>query len=57
MPRYVVALLVAAGVAMTALVGLVHGDLTLVLIIGASAANGMVAYNALPHKKNRLQSL
>jgi mannose/fructose/N-acetylgalactosamine-specific phosphotransferase system component IIC len=57
MPRYVVALLVAAGVAMTALVGLVHGDLTLVLIIGASAANGMVAYNALPHKKNGLQSL
>jgi len=51
MPRYMVALLVAVGAAMSAIVQLVHGDLTLIMIIGASAATGLVTYQTLPSKK------
>jgi hypothetical protein len=48
-----VGLLAAAGATMSALVGLMHGDLALSMIAGAGTASGLAAYLALlPNKKN-----
>ena len=51
MPRSMVGLLVAVGAAMSALVGLVHGDLAWALVASAATAAGSAAYYALPPKK------
>ena len=52
MPRNMVGLLAAVGTAMSALVGLVHGDLVWAAIADASLATGLAAYLALlPEKK------
>lgn len=51
MSRSVVGLLAAAGAIMAGLVGLTHGDSTLVLIAGAGAGTGIAAYLALPSQK------
>jgi hypothetical protein len=48
MPRTMVGLLAAVGAAMSALVGLAHGDLVWVAIADAAAATGLAAYLALP---------
>ena len=50
MPRSMVGLLATVGAAMSALVGLVHGDLAWVIIVDAAAATGLAAYLALPSK-------
>lgn len=47
----VVGLLAAVGVIMSALAGLIHGDLVPVLIAGAAAGSGLAAYLALPTSK------
>lgn len=44
MPRRMVGLLAAAGAAMSALVGLTHGDLVPAMIAAAAAATGTAAY-------------
>jgi hypothetical protein len=46
-----VGLLTAAGVAMTALAGLTHGDLVFAIIACASSAAGLAAYAPLPPSK------
>jgi hypothetical protein len=53
MLRAMVGLLAAVATAMTALVGLTHGDLVWVLIADAAAASGLAAYLAVagPLKK------
>lgn len=51
MPRGTVGLLAALGAAMSALVGLVHGDLVPLMILAAGAATGCTAYLALPANK------
>ena len=51
MPRSMVGLLAAVGTAMSALVGLAHGDLVWAVIADAAAAAGLAAYLALPTKK------
>ena len=51
MPRSMVGLLAAVGAAMSALVGLVHGDVVMVLITWAATATGLAAYLALPSAK------
>jgi hypothetical protein len=51
MPRTMVGLLAAAGAAMSALVGLTHGDSASVLVAAAAAASGCAAYLALPPSK------
>jgi hypothetical protein len=51
MPRSMVGLLAAVGVTMSALVGLIHGDLAWLTIAVAAAATGLAAYLALPSKK------
>jgi hypothetical protein len=51
MPRIMVGLLAAVGTAMSALAGLAHGDLVLVVIGDAAVATGLAAYLALPSKK------
>ena len=51
MPRSMVGLLAAAGVAMSELVAFAHGDLVWVTIADAAAASGLAAYLALPSKK------
>lgn len=56
MPRSMVGLLAAVGVAMSALVGLAHGDLVWVAIADAAAASGLVAYVTAPSKKNSLRN-
>jgi len=53
MPRSMVGLLAAVGAAMSALVGLVHGDLTWVALADAAAATGLAAYLALPSNKKK----
>jgi hypothetical protein len=56
MSRTMVALLTAAGAIMSALVGLMHGGLDLLLIAGAGIASGLGAYLALmPSKKTILK--
>jgi hypothetical protein len=58
MSRSMVGLLAAVGTAMSALVGLIHGDLIPVLIAAASSATGLAACLALaPNKKNLNQRL
>ncbi len=52
MPRSMVGLLAAVGVAMSALAAFAHGDLVWVTIADAAAASGLAAYLALPSKKN-----
>jgi hypothetical protein len=53
MPRIMVGLLAAVGVAMSALVGLGHGALVWLAITCASATTGLGAYLAIvPIKKN-----
>ena len=51
MRRNTVGLLAAAGAAMSAFVGLIHDDWTLVMVGGAAAATGLAAYLALPDFK------
>jgi len=53
MSRRTVGLLAAVGAVLSALVGLVHGDLASIMVAGAGAATGLAAYSALPPlKKN-----
>lgn len=52
MSRTMVGLLAAVAAAMSALVGLTHGDLVPVMIAIASGATGLAAYAAAPAKKN-----
>jgi hypothetical protein len=54
MPRSMVGLLAAVGAAMSALVGLSHGDLVWVMVADAAAATGLAAYLALPSTKKTL---
>jgi hypothetical protein len=51
MHRSMVGLLAAAGAAMSAVVGLVHGDVVWSLVAGASTAVGLAGYLATPQKK------
>jgi hypothetical protein len=52
MPRSMVGLLAAVGAAMSALVGLSHGDLVWVTVANAATATGLAAYLAIaPQKK------
>jgi hypothetical protein len=51
MSRTMVGLLAAAGVAMSALVSFVHGDLADAMIMGAASATGLAAYLAFPSTK------
>jgi hypothetical protein len=51
MPRSMVGLLAAAGVAMSACVGLIHGDLVPAMIAGAASASGLAAFLAIPPSK------
>jgi len=51
MPRSMVGLLAAVGSAMSALVGLSHGELIPVMVAGACAATGLAAYLAAPSSK------
>jgi hypothetical protein len=53
MPRSVVGLLTAVGAALSAIVGLAHGDLVWVMIANASAATGLATYLALPPSKKK----
>lgn len=52
MSRSVVGLLAAVGTITSALVGLAHGDVVPVMIMGAGTATGLAAFLALPSKKN-----
>lgn len=54
MSRSMVGLLAAVGTTMSALVGLIHGDLVAAVIAGAAAASGLAAYLALPAVKKCL---
>jgi hypothetical protein len=56
MPRSMVGLLAAVGATMSAIVGLVHGDLAWVIIADAAAATGLAAYLALPPKKENVST-
>jgi hypothetical protein len=51
MPRSMVGLLAAVGTAMSAFVGLAHGDLVWITLIDAAAATGLAAYAALLAEK------
>jgi hypothetical protein len=53
MSRTMVGLLAAVGAIMSALVGLTHSDLVLVIIAGAGTASGLAAYLALPTAKKK----
>ena len=52
MSRNVVGLLAAAGTAMSSLVAFAHGYLIWIVILVAAAATGLVAFLAMPLKKN-----
>jgi hypothetical protein len=54
MSRRMVGLLAAAGATMSAIVGLVHGDVVPIMIAGAGTASGLAAYLALPDSKKVL---
>jgi hypothetical protein len=54
MPRSMVGLLAAVGAAMSALVGLTHGDLPWGMVVGGATAVGLAAYQAFPAKKKCL---
>ena len=54
MPRSMVGLLAAVAAAMSALVGLTHGDLVAAIILCASSAAGLEAYAAKPPSKKNL---
>ena len=56
MPRSMVGLLAAVGAAMSAIVGLAHGDLVWVVLADAAAATGLAAYLALPAEKKDLEA-
>jgi hypothetical protein len=49
-----VGLLAAVGTAMSAIVGLVHGDLAWLIVADAATATGLAAYLALPGNKKNL---
>ena len=51
MPRGAVGLLAALGVALSSLIGFVHGDLMPLIVVGSASATGMAAYLALPPLK------
>jgi uncharacterized membrane protein YuzA (DUF378 family) len=51
MPRIMVGLLAAVGTAMSALVGLAHGELVWAIIGDAAAASALAAYLAFPASK------
>jgi hypothetical protein len=55
MPRTMVGLLAAVVTAMSAFVGLVHGQLVWVIIGDAAAAAGLAAYCAAPLQKKSAQ--
>jgi len=55
MPRTMVGLLAAVATAMSALVGLVHGQLVWVIIGDAAVAAGLAAYCAAPLQKKSAQ--
>ena len=57
MPRSMVGRLAAAGVAMSALVGLLHGDSAPVMIVGAAAATCLATCLALPASKKPSSTL
>ena len=46
MSRTMAGLLAAVGAIMSALVGLMHGDLVLAMLVGAGTATGLAAYQA-----------
>ena len=48
MPRSMVGLLAAVGAAVSALVGLTHGDVVPIMVATASTATGLAADPALP---------
>ena len=54
MSRSMVGLLAAVGATVSALVGLIHGDLVPAMAIGAGTASGLAAYWALPPSKKTL---
>jgi hypothetical protein len=54
MRRNMVGLLAAVGAAMSALVGLTHGDVVWGMVTGAATATGVAAYAALPPQKKWL---
>ena len=54
MPRSMVGLLAAVGAAMSALVGLLRGEVAWVALADAAAATGLAAYLALPPNKKPL---
>jgi hypothetical protein len=53
MPRGTVGLLAALGAVMSALAGLVHGDLVWAVVVNCGLATGLAAYLALPSSKKR----
>jgi hypothetical protein len=52
MRRSMAGLLAAVGAAMSALVGLVRGDLAGIMVAGVAGAAGLAAYLAIPASKN-----
>jgi hypothetical protein len=56
MAQSMVGLLAAVGAAMSALVGLAHGELVWVIVAGAATATGAAAYLALLPQKKMPQS-
>jgi O-antigen/teichoic acid export membrane protein len=52
MSRSMVGLLAAVTVAMSALVGLIHGDFMWVILASAVVSGGLASYFALPSSKN-----
>ena len=57
MRRSMASLLAAVGAAMSALVGLAHGDLAGITVAGAAGAAGLAAYLAIPASKKTLWRL
>ena len=53
MPRIMVGLLTAIGIAMSVVASLAHGDLFWAATTDAAAAGGLAAYLALPPTKKR----
>jgi hypothetical protein len=52
--RSMVGLLAAVGAAMSALVGLTHGDLAWGMVVCSASATGLVAFWAMPSSKKHL---
>jgi len=54
MRRSMVAMLAAAGAAMSASVAFIHGDPVPLMILGAASTTGLAAYFAAPYQKKTL---